>query len=148
VTTGHRTALLDVNVLIALAWPNHAHHGAAHRWLDDAGRAGWATTPFTESGFVQVSSNRAAIPTATSPALALELLTAMTGIDGHEFWVDDVAMVTAGLGDARLLSKHRDVSDAHLLALAERRGGVLVTFDAHLTRLLGARPAELVSILR
>ena len=75
-TKGHRTALLDVNVLIALAWPNHAHHGAAHRWFDDAGRAGWATTPFTESGFVRVSSNRAAIPTATSPALALELLTA------------------------------------------------------------------------
>ena len=147
-TTGHRTALLDVNVLIALAWPNHAHHGAAHRWFDGEGRTTWATTPFTESGFVRVSSNRAAIPTATSPVLALELLTAMTAIDGHEFWVDDVAMVTAGLGDARLLSKHRDVSDAHLLALAERRGGVLVTFDAHLTRLLGARPAELVSILR
>ena len=24
--------LLDVNVLIALAWPNHVHHAAAHTW--------------------------------------------------------------------------------------------------------------------
>ena len=146
-TTRHRIALLDVNVLIALAWPNHAHHAAAHRWFDVEGRTAWATTPFTESGFVRVSSNRAAIPTATSPGLALELLTAMTAMDGHEFWVDDVAMVTAGLGDARLLSRHRDVTDAHLLALAERRDGVLVTFDAHLSRLLGARPADLVAVL-
>jgi predicted nucleic acid-binding protein len=46
-----------------------------------------------------------------------------------------------------LLSKHRDVTDAHLLALAERRDGVLVTFDAHLRRLLGARPADMVAIL-
>ena len=25
--------LLDVNVLIALAWPSHAHHEAAHHWF-------------------------------------------------------------------------------------------------------------------
>ncbi len=142
-----RTALLDVNVLVALAWPNHAHHAAAHRWFDGKGRTTWATTPFTESGFVRVSSNRSAIPNATSPFLALELLTAMTGLDGHEFWVDDVAMVTAGQGDATAIRTHRDVTDAHLLALAERYEGALVTFDKHLPRLLGARPAELISVL-
>ena len=26
-------ALLDVNVLVALAWPNHVHHTQAHRWF-------------------------------------------------------------------------------------------------------------------
>jgi predicted nucleic acid-binding protein len=25
--------LLDVNVLIALAWPNHVHHGIARNWF-------------------------------------------------------------------------------------------------------------------
>ena len=29
------TALLDVNVLIALAWPNHVHHAAARAWFED-----------------------------------------------------------------------------------------------------------------
>lgn len=37
-----KVALLDVNVLLALAWPNHQHHVAAHRWFHDDGRRGWA----------------------------------------------------------------------------------------------------------
>ena len=147
-TAARRTGLLDVNVLIALAWPNHVHHSAAHRWFGTHAQDGWATTPITESGFVRVSSNRAAIPAATSPVVALEALTAITGLDGHEFWADDVAVVPNGMGDATLIRTHRDVTDAHLLALAERYAGVLVTFDARRARLLGARPAELVSILR
>jgi toxin-antitoxin system PIN domain toxin len=146
-TAPPRTALLDVNLLVALAWPNHTQHAAARHWFDSHSTQGWATTPITESGFVRVSSNRSAIPTATSPALAIEVLTAITGLDGHQFWLDDVAMVTSGLGDATLIRTHRDVTDAHLLALTQRHDGVLVTFDAHLARMLGARPAELVWIL-
>ena len=46
-------ALLDVNTLIALAWPNHSHHVAAHNWFA-TWKGGWATTPFTEVGFVRV----------------------------------------------------------------------------------------------
>ena len=147
-TAAQRTALLADNVLIALAWPNPAHHAAARQWFGTHAQHGWATTPITESGFVRVSSNRAAIPTATSPVLAMEVLTAMTGLDRHEFWVDDVAQVTAGWGDPVLIRSHRDVTDAHLLSLAERHQGVLVTFDAKIALLLGARAAEEVSILR
>lgn len=140
----NRLALLDVNVLVALAWPNHVHHAAAREWFNENHRNGWATTPVTESGFVRVSSNRAAIATAALPQVALELLTTMTALSGHEFWPDDVALVTGGFGNPALIVSHRDVTDSHLLALAERHGGVLVTFDAGMTRLLGARPAWLV----
>ena len=35
-------ALLDVNLLVALAWPNHVHHQAAHRWFARRARHGWA----------------------------------------------------------------------------------------------------------
>lgn len=139
-----RGALLDVNVLIALAWPNHTHHQAAREWFDDNHRRGWATTPMTESGFVRVSSNRAAIATATSPKLAIELLVAMTALAGHEFWPDDLALVTGGLGNSDLIARHGDVTDAHLLALAERHNGAVITFDAGLRRLLGDRPAALL----
>lgn len=149
--TGRRTsrcALLDVNVLIALAWPNHTLHTTARRWFDRHHRDGWATTPVTESGFVRVSSNRAAIATATSPPLAIELLTAMTGLAGHTFWSDDLMLVTGGHGETDLITSHRDVTDAHLLALAQERRGALVTFDAGVARLLGDRPAALVQTLR
>jgi predicted nucleic acid-binding protein len=27
-------SLLDVNVLVAFAWPNHVHHAAAQHWFD------------------------------------------------------------------------------------------------------------------
>ena len=141
-----RRGLLDVNVLIALAWPNHVHHSAAHRWFARAHSAGWATTPVTESGFVRVSSNRAAIATATSPGQAIQLLSAMTALDGHSFWCDDVAEVTGELGDPALITSHRDVTDAHLLALAQRNGGTLVTFDSRIERLLGSRDPELLSV--
>src|SRR5205814_1264025 len=34
-----KIALLDVNVLIALLWPAHQHHEAAHAWIERRGRA-------------------------------------------------------------------------------------------------------------
>lgn len=143
---GDRAALLDVNVLVALAWPNHVHHTAAQAWLHRDDRRGWATTPITESGFVRVSSNRAAVQTASTPAIAIEVLTAMTALDGHQFWADNLPGVTGGFGDTTLVRSHRDVTDAHLLALAEARGGVVVTFDTRMTRLLGDRDPGLVAI--
>ena len=47
-------ALPDVNVLIALAWPNHVHHDAARSWFAESRATGWATCPVTEAGFVRV----------------------------------------------------------------------------------------------
>lgn len=143
----NRAALLDVNVLIALGWPNHTHHRPARRWFDEHHPNGWATTPITESGFVRVSSNRAAVKTATTPAVALKLLERMTSLPGHAFWPDEVALVIGASTDPALMRAHRDVTDAHLLALAERRGGRLVTFDSHIKRLLGDRNARLLQIL-
>ena len=34
-----KAALLDTNVLLALAWPNHQHHAQAHAWF---AAHGWA----------------------------------------------------------------------------------------------------------
>ena len=141
-----RVALLDVNVLVALAWPNHVHHRAARTWFHGHHRRGWATTPITESGFVRVSSNRAVIPTTTTPTIAVEVLAAMTALDGHQFWADDLSGVTGGFGDVMLVRSHREVTDAHLLALAEARGGRLLTFDTRTTRLLGDRDPGLIAV--
>jgi predicted nucleic acid-binding protein len=62
----------------------------------------------------------------------------------HAFWPDDVRLVVGERVGADLVASHRDVTDAHLLVLAEARHGRLVTFDAGLSRLLGDRPAELL----
>lgn len=122
--------LLDVNALVALAWPNHIHHARAHAWFHAVREDGWATTPLTQSGFVRVSSNVKAIPEARTPAEARALLRRIVALDGHTFWVDDVAAAADEEADVfACVVGYRQVTDAHLLSLAIRRGGRLATFD-------------------
>src|SRR5687767_1381495 len=90
-------ALLDINVLIALAWPNHEHHDRAHRWFAAHAIGGWATCPLTQCGFVRISSNPKIIPQAASPTDALELLKRMMAHPNHVRWNDDVAIDDAGV---------------------------------------------------
>lgn len=124
--------LLDVNVLVALAWPNHVHHSAARAWFAGAHEAGWATTPVTESGFIRVSSNRRVIDDARSPREAATLLRRLCELPGHRLWVDDVALATAPEVDFDRVQGYRQVTDVHLLALACRMDGSLATFDGAL----------------
>lgn len=121
--------LLDVNVLVALAWPNHVHHAAARAWFALTGHTAWATTPITEAGFVRVSSNAAALPTAVNPADALALLGQMRRRPGHVFLPDDVESVLGEVVPPERVASHRQVTDAHLLALARRHGARLATLD-------------------
>lgn len=142
-----RVALADVNVLVALAWPNHAHHAAAHAWFDAHHAAGWATTAVTESGFVRISSNRAALPTSSTPEAARQVLRSMTELRGHRFWTDDVRLVLGEESAIRAPNTYRQVTDAHLLALAAHYDGRLVTFDAGIGALLGELPSETLAVL-
>jgi predicted nucleic acid-binding protein len=68
--------LLDVNVLISVALPNHQFHVAATRRLE-SGAARWATYALTQFGFIRLSSNPAAVPGAKSPAEAASLLASL-----------------------------------------------------------------------
>lgn len=138
--------LLDVNVLIALAWPNHHGHAAARDWFRAHARNGWATTPITESGFVRVSSNRLALPAATTPSAAITLLRQLTSASGHRFWADDVQHVLDDVIDPANVTGYRQVTDAHLLALCRAREGRLVTFDTALATLV-PEMGDLVRVL-
>jgi len=50
-----RVSLLDVNVLVALFFPDHIHHDLAHDWFADHRHEGWATCPLTENGLIRVA---------------------------------------------------------------------------------------------
>lgn len=128
--------LPDVNVLVALAWPNHLHHDAARAWFEASHRRGWATCPATESGFVRVSSNRKAIPSARRPAEAILLLRELTSLAGHRFWPDDISIARSRWVAPDRLLGHGQVADAHLVALCLRRRGRLVTFDRGISEVL------------
>ena len=49
-----RSALLDVNVLIALIDPSHEFHDSAHAWFQMNRRYGWATCPITENACIRI----------------------------------------------------------------------------------------------
>jgi toxin-antitoxin system PIN domain toxin len=129
--------LLDVNLLVSLAWPNHVHHQVARTWFRGRSSAPWATTPVTESGFVRVSSNRSAIPTAVTPAEALALLGRIRQVPGHVFLADDVEGVFGERVEAARVVTQRLVTDAHLLAVARRHGARLATLDRGVAALAG-----------
>lgn len=131
-----KPCLLDVNALVALAWPNHVHHAPVTEWFGAHHAGGWATCPLTESGFVRVSSNPLVTSEARSPAEALVVLREIVALPGHHFWHDDVSLAKADIIDAARLHGHRQVTDAHLLALTIRRGGRLVTFDGGIRHLI------------
>lgn len=136
--------MLDVNALVALAWDSHVHHAAVRAWFAARAGEGWATCPLTESGFVRVSSNRNVLPAAIGVEDARRVLAALRGAGAHAFLGDDVSIVD---DDVPRLAGHRQVSDAHLLVLARRRGATLVTFDAGIAALAAGRDVELLHAL-
>jgi len=141
------TVLLDVNVLIALLWPAHEHHEAAHRWFAARGTARWATCPLTEMAFVRIVSNPAFSTDALAPVEALSLLARNLTHPAHEFWRDDVGLVEALGPSAPRLQGHRQLTDAYLLGLASRRRGTLASFDAGLRALAGADRATALQLV-
>ena len=135
--------LLDVNALVALAWDSHIHHAPARAWFAANAADGWATCPLTESGFVRVSSNPTALPSAIGVEDARRVLTSLRAVGRHRFLVDAVSMTD---DDVPRLMGHRQVSDAHLLTLARRHGARLVTFDGG-ARAMGGEDVELLTAL-
>lgn len=130
--------LLDVNVLVALAWPTHVHQEDAHAWFAGAAPRGWATCPTTQCAFVRISSNPALIRGSVSPRQALSLLDRIVTLEHHHFWPDDVPFANASRrrSPAGLLAGHRQVTDAYLVGLAIAHGGRLATFDQRVASLL------------
>ena len=128
--------LLDVNVLIALAWPLHVHHVVAHRWFERVGQQSWSTCPLTQLAFVRISSNAKIISTAVSPRAAVQALGEMVALKGHVFWPDDLPVNDLASFTSKAMVGHRQVTDAYLIELAKRHKGKVATLDAGLADLL------------
>lgn len=130
--------LLDVNVLLALAWPNHQFHACALKRLEGS-RDRWATCALTQLGFIRLSSNPAAVGTAKSPGEAGWLLGAMVSDSLHVY----LDVLPPPVSKAFMASFHtilgsQQVTDAYLLSLARTRKATLLTFDGRLEALSGS----------
>lgn len=140
-------ALLDVNVLVALAWPNHVHHDAAHAWFSAKRTIGWATCPITEAGFVRISCNPAAVRQTVTPGEAVALLQSLKQQESHSFWPLDISIGELPEDILGRIQGYRQVTDALLLATAIQRQGQLATLDVGLTGLTTESRRESVCII-
>lgn len=134
--------LLDVNVLIAMAWPTHSGHEKVMEWLSRHAREGWATCPLTQTAFVRILSNPAFSPNALTPRDAVVLLRANLGHPAHRFWADEISFIHALEALTPLLAGHQQVTDAYLLGLAIHKKGKLATMDQAVLSLLPEKSGE------
>jgi uncharacterized protein len=134
--------LLDTNLLIALLWPSHERHELAVKWFTRHRAKGWATCPMTQAGFVRIVSNPAFSRDAVQPREAIHVLAANTAAKDHAFWPDELPVAAAVAFTGVRLMGHQQVTDAYLLGLAIRRGGVLATLDQRIAALTEPKSAE------
>lgn len=146
--TADRTALLDVNVLVALFDGAHTHHENAHAWFAARRTHGWATTPLVENGLVRVLSHPAYPGRRTTLVDAVAKLREFRSSGHHTFWPEDLSLTDASRFAARHVAGHQQITDVYLLGLAVARNAALATFDRRiaLESVRGARPEHLVLI--
>ncbi len=124
------TRLLDINVLLALAWPQHIHHDRAKRWvgsLTARRKLAIATCPITQLGFLRISMNIKGYAADFESARSLLLSLVRHRDFEHFFWLDDFSIL---FGSLKRNPGPNQLTDAYLAALAENRvGGKLTTLD-------------------
>ena len=123
--------LLDINILIALADPDHEHHVKAESFFLANHNLGWATCPITENGFVRIISSSSYPRGPDNTDAACAILKQLCAHEGHRFWPDDLSLRSVSFLPA---SKH--LTDHYLLSLAMHRQGKLATLDRHINAAL------------
>ncbi|MCX6876230.1 MAG: VapC toxin family PIN domain ribonuclease [Verrucomicrobia bacterium] len=121
--------LLDVNVLVAWGWADHAEHRRAAAWIGEMKAARGVklvTSAIPEVGFVRVSVQRTVgrLPVAEAAKVLSGMLSSLG--KRHLFLPDDCSASTGWPGWCVAAAS---TTDAHLVTLAERHGCRLATLD-------------------
>jgi toxin-antitoxin system PIN domain toxin len=125
--TNNKVYLLDANVLIALATPEHSLNQWAAGWFRKGHR--FATCPITQGALIRFHLRAGVDATSES---ALLLLRSICSLPRHEFWPDDATYLEMPIAG---VSGHRQVTDAYLVLLARKHDSSLVTMDQALAAL-------------
>jgi hypothetical protein len=136
--------LLDVNVLIALAEPEHMHHKAAMQWFGTRG-IDWGVCAFTEAGFLRVTTN----PKLGAHSLeeSTRVLAGLAERPGYRFWPVTASWSSLAAPFAARIFGHQQITDAYMLGLAITENGVLVTLDKAIRYMAGPEYGKHVLVL-
>ncbi|MGA3136777.1 MAG: TA system VapC family ribonuclease toxin [Terracidiphilus sp.] len=142
-----RNYLLDLNVLIALVDSGHQHYQKAQDWFISSGKDHVGLCPLTEAGFLRITTNPAYRPAPRTIEEAIAILQVLKGHPRFGFWEIKESWVDLTARFALRISGHRQVTDAYLLGLAIKAGGVLVTFDKSILYMAGAEFSQNVLVI-
>ena len=109
--------LLDVNALLALAWPSHQFHRAVVTRLERRPQPIWATCALTQLGFIRLCSSSSVVGVRKRPDEALALLADLVRDDRHKYLEYHPSPLSSATYFRGLMG-HRQVTDAYLLATA------------------------------
>src|SRR3954471_24148396 len=129
----------DVNVWLALATAEHAHHGLATRWWDEAtGRI--AFSRITQLGFLRLMTTASAMDGRPLSMTAAWSVHDRLFEDDRVVFVPEPAVVDPGFrqNTSGGTASPKIWADAWLLAFATAAEGTVITFD----RALAARGAH------
>lgn len=140
--------LLDLNVVIALTDDEHEHYASAHRWFSSLSGETWGTCPLSDAGYIRLATSPAARIGSGSFSTAVAVLAELAMRPGYCFWpiADGWAQLTTPF--ASRIFGHQQVTDAYLLGLAIKEGGVLVTFDRGIRYMAGTEFTRNVLVLQ
>jgi uncharacterized protein len=136
--------LLDINVLLGLAYPEHVHHKRASQWLEnlrnrECRSCSLATCAITELGFLRIASG--------GSKMALSLKHAKEELYRFKQLYRPVLLGDELPGDVlpEWVSKSKHTTDGHLVELARRHYAVFATLDTGIPGALlvsdaGAKP--------
>lgn len=129
--------LLDVNCLLAVAWPNHQLHDSVCLWFEKQGPLGWRSCAVTELGFIRLSSNPAFTSAHVRPPAAVQLLDELRKFGRHSYLESPSPCRFENMKHSSVQG-HKQTTDCYLIALAQSVECQLASIDKRLRHLPGA----------
>ncbi len=128
------SALLDVNVLIALFDNQHQYHAKAMKWLEQHIKNGnkWASCPITQNGCLRILATPNYPNTFNLSDIKVRLQKAVNH-PNHVFFADDVSLTDDRLINWKSIQGYKQLTDVYLLALAQVHNACFVTIDNRIT---------------
>ncbi len=136
----------DVNVLVALHRPGHAHHHVARDWWRQLAASGEQLTvpDAVWSGFLRIVTHPQILRPPSSPEQAWSFVHAMRARGSYIHFTAHPRLMDIFTNQCREASATANlVTDAYIAATAISLGATLVTFDRDFRRFDGLKVLEL-----
>jgi toxin-antitoxin system PIN domain toxin len=124
-----KPVLLDVNVLLALAWQSHQFHSLVTDRMERQ-HGPWFTCAITQLGFIRLSANPVVTKAVVTASQAARLLAQMARDSDHRFAAELIPIEgSASMAAFDRTLGYQQVTDAYLLAMAAQHGATFLTLD-------------------